>query len=367
MMRVFISNTQKNVDYSRIKSGIFFTGILFIGLFFSGNLHSQDRGRLYSPDEFLRSGYFQYSIDLGELRREGNVSATLISKRPRRPGNQAILYIHGYLDYFFQKEMGDRFVQSGYTFYALDLRRHGRSWQEGQILSYSNNLREFFEEIEYALEIIADEGHEYIVLMGHSTGGLISALFMNESPGAEKIDLLVLNSPFLAFNFGDKERKMALRVAGLAGFISPRRELGPPFSPLYGMSLHESHHGEWAFDTIVKPIQAPRARAGWIRAVNRAQRNLARKSDIRVPTLILHSDHSVYADEWTDDLLSGDAVLNVDHIKTLGPGLGRKVDLIEVEGALHDVFLSGKPLRQKTLEKTLDWISEHLRLGSLSE
>ncbi|TVR82370.1 MAG: alpha/beta hydrolase [Saprospirales bacterium] len=345
----------RNALCSKLSGGLF---ILFLSL---ASLQAQDRGRVYTPDDFLRSGYFKYSIDLGELRREGNISATLISKRPRRPGNQAVLYIHGYLDYFFQQEMGEKFVQSGYTFYALDLRRHGRSWQEGQILSYSRDMREYFEEIELALEIIADEGHEQIVLMGHSTGGLISALFMNESSASTKIDLLVLNSPFLAFNFGDKNGKLALGFARMAGFIAPRRELGPPLSPLYGMSIHLSHHGEWNFDTIVKPIQAPRAKAGWIRAVSRSQRQLTRKSDIGIPTLILHSDRSVYSDEWSEELLKGDAVLSVEHIKALGPALGKHVDLIELEGALHDVFLSPGPVRHRAYELTLSWIARHLQ------
>jgi alpha-beta hydrolase superfamily lysophospholipase len=40
---------------------------------------------------------------------------------PRGP----VLYVHGFIDYFFQRHMAERFAAEGYAFYALDLRKHG--------------------------------------------------------------------------------------------------------------------------------------------------------------------------------------------------------------------------------------------------
>ncbi len=37
---------------------------------------------------------------------------------------KAVLYIHGFIDYFFQTEMAEQFNQHGYDFYALDLRKY---------------------------------------------------------------------------------------------------------------------------------------------------------------------------------------------------------------------------------------------------
>lgn len=58
---------------------------------------------------------------------EGKVVATLISAMCEMPSAKAILYVHGYVDYFFQTHMAERFVREGWNFYALDLRKYGRS------------------------------------------------------------------------------------------------------------------------------------------------------------------------------------------------------------------------------------------------
>ena len=78
---------------------------------------------------------------------------------------RGVLYIHGYNDYFFQKDMGDRFIDSGYAFYAVDLRRYGRS-----ILPYRRpyevrNIAEYYADIDSALMLMHQNGVRDIVLM----------------------------------------------------------------------------------------------------------------------------------------------------------------------------------------------------------
>ena len=56
---------------------------------------------------------------------DGPVVATLLRKRPAQPVSRAVLYVHGFADYFFQRHVGDRFAETGRAFYALDLRKYG--------------------------------------------------------------------------------------------------------------------------------------------------------------------------------------------------------------------------------------------------
>ena len=56
----------------------------------------------------------------------GAVTATLIRHDRTTPSKRALLYVHGYNDYFFQAAMGDSIAQHGIDFYALDLRKYGR-------------------------------------------------------------------------------------------------------------------------------------------------------------------------------------------------------------------------------------------------
>ena len=54
---------------------------------------------------------------------EGSVAATLVRFAAGRASSRAVLYLHGYVDYFFQTHMARWFVARGWSFYALDLRK----------------------------------------------------------------------------------------------------------------------------------------------------------------------------------------------------------------------------------------------------
>ena len=81
----------------------------------------------YQPD-ILGAGYEQATLDLPN-DYEGQVVATLVRKKAAEPTKKAVLYIHGFIDYFFQTEMAERFNEQGFDFYALDLRKYGRSYE----------------------------------------------------------------------------------------------------------------------------------------------------------------------------------------------------------------------------------------------
>ena len=53
---------------------------------------------------------------------DGAVVATLVRLPAAEARSGAVLYVHGFSDYFFQRHMAERFAAEGYAFYALDLR-----------------------------------------------------------------------------------------------------------------------------------------------------------------------------------------------------------------------------------------------------
>lgn len=75
--------------------------------------------------------YERQTINLG-TDDEGPVVATLVRRRAERPSGRAVLYVHGFVDYFFQTHLADFFAERGWDFYALDLRKYGRSLLPGQ-------------------------------------------------------------------------------------------------------------------------------------------------------------------------------------------------------------------------------------------
>ena len=69
----------------------------------------------------------------------------------RLPGGEAprgaVLYVHGFADYFFQRHMAERFAAEGYAFYALDLRKHGRSLRPHQHPNFCKSVTEYYADI----------------------------------------------------------------------------------------------------------------------------------------------------------------------------------------------------------------------------
>jgi alpha-beta hydrolase superfamily lysophospholipase len=122
------------------------------------------------PD-ILGTDYEMMTLAMG-TDYEGEVVATLVRRQPRSAGTRAVLYIHGYNDYFFQTHVADFYVRRGISFYALDLRKHDRSLLPHQTPSLCQSLREYYPEIDAAVEIIKQEGHEVVLVNGHSTGAL---------------------------------------------------------------------------------------------------------------------------------------------------------------------------------------------------
>src|SRR5262245_39478185 len=129
---------------------------------------------------------------------EGEVVATLVRRRVE--GNRAVLYVHGFVDYFFQVHLADFYVERGYSFYALDLRKYGRSLLPHQTANFARSMSDYFPEIDEAVRLIREDGNDVLLVNGHSTGGLITALWADRVRGQGLIDGLFLNSPFLELN-----------------------------------------------------------------------------------------------------------------------------------------------------------------------
>lgn len=85
----------------------------------------------WHPDSVLGEGFEMRSVTHPD-DYSGNVRSTIIRHRSDCGDSTAVLYIHGYNDYFFQDEEAERIADSCYHFYAVDLRKYGRSLLPGQ-------------------------------------------------------------------------------------------------------------------------------------------------------------------------------------------------------------------------------------------
>lgn len=294
---------------------------------------------------------FGFDVTKFELKDdyEGRVEATLLSRKSKKTSDKAILYIHGFIDYFFQLELADWANRQGYNFYAIDLRKYGRSMLPHQKPNYFRDFREYYEEIDAAVGVIRKEDkNNFLALMGHSTGGLISALYANDEASDSVVDALILNSPFFELNASAPVNMLVSPLLALTGKVLPNVISPVKLADGYAMSIHKDYYGEWDFDTKLKPIKGFPIYFGWLNGIYSAQRKLQKGLKIQCPILVLHASKSVKPGKYNDDMIMADAVLNVEHMKKYAQALGNKVKVVEIENGRHDLILSEESPRKKT-------------------
>lgn len=305
--------------------------------------------------DVLGEGYEQRVIQM-PADEEGEVICTIIRKKANTPSTKAVLYIHGFCDYFFNRELAQAITERGIDFYAIDLRKYGRSFLSHQRINSCRNLNEYFADIDTALSIIKAEGHTDITLNAHSTGGLTTSLYAAEHQTNKKYKRIILNSPFLSMNQSWFKEKILIPVMSFIGRFFPKLPLPKGLSGLYGETIHKDYKGEWEYNETWKPIVAFPMDAGWLRAIHKGHLRVKEGLNLNDSILVLSSDKSIYGEVWTEDFRKGDAVLDVKEIQELGKTLGENASTRVVNNGLHDLALTAKPVRTNYFEILLNYI-----------
>ncbi|WOP20153.1 alpha/beta hydrolase [Raineyella sp. LH-20] len=287
------------------------------------------------------------------------IGGVLVRRDPPGDERPAVLYLHGWNDYFFQTHLADFWAGLGYAFYALDLRRYGRALQPGQYFGYITDLGDYAREIDGAVATIRSAGHDRIVLMGHSTGGLTGALYADSHPGV--FEAVVLNSPWLELSGNAVLRQLVTGLVTGAARMAPTTVLPMTDQGFYRRTILASEGGEWDFDTAWKRSPAP-IRLGWGRAIVRGHEQVAAGLDIAAPVIVLCSDHSATGLTWTDEMERADTVLDADGIARRAPYLGRHVTVVRIHDGLHDLTLSPAPVRAAFFRALGTWVAAYCGL-----
>ena len=288
----------------------------------------------------------------------------------------AFLALHGWNDYFYQRELA-RFISSiGGHFYALDLRKYGRSHLEGQTWGFITDLDDYDEELHIALDAIhAEHGEIPVILYGHSTGGLTATLWADRHPGA--IAGLVLNSPWLELQGARGIRNASQPAFDALSRLSPTAVIPLPDNGFYHRTLNGDHLSAadlpadaetdpffttgWEPDPRYRHMPTFPVRAGWLRAILNGHAQVAEGLDIPCPILMLTSDHSISDAEWSDEFLAADSVLTVENLWMRAPFLGSKITLTKLKGAIHDVTLSRREVREAAFSEMHEFLASALK------
>lgn len=289
---------------------------------------------------------------------EGKVITTLIESRKNNKGaSKTILYVHGFSDYFFQTHFMDYFNQHNINFFAIDLRKCGRSLLPHQHPNYCRSFREYFPEMDYAIEFIYNENaNTQLFLLGHSTGGLLVSYYAKFGLHRKKVSGVILNSPFFDFNV-PFYKKPFIGMMAKSKYQKDAFASIEGLPDIYGRSLHKDFEGEWEYSKDLKPILPFSAYCAWILAVLHIQNIIQEEPNMGdLPILLMHSDLSGNPNKMTTHTTISDVVLNVKDMTRVGNKLSNNVKEVIIDKGLHDLFLSKKEVREKALKEVVDFI-----------
>ncbi|GAB3085851.1 alpha/beta hydrolase [Corynebacterium aquatimens] len=321
---------------------------------------------VWHPDE-LGDGFEYTTIPLGtDPDGEGTVETVLVRAVPGPghsidPAKPALLWVHGMSDYFFQDHVARHYLEQGYPFYGVDLRKCGRAHKADQRWHYTTDMRYYHADLTAVARMLADE-HGAIIPMGHSTGGLNVILWAddmrrNDPETHSLIAGLVLNSPWVDLQFPELFIKVAAPVVRAVGKRWPLMTLPISGEATYGESIHAGAHGRWEYDLVKKRPGGHQKYLGWLRAVIEGQAQIHdRDIDTGVPTLTLCSAKSYLGKPYSKEADTADSVLEVEQIKRWAPTLSDNAELAVIDGALHDVFLSQPEVLDEAYRVTDAWI-----------
>ncbi len=306
---------------------------------------------------FLFSSLFALEFETQKLKTK-EYEATLIYKTLPY-SSKAVVYIHGFNDYFFNEELALKFLEQGYSFFAIDLHNYGRNLKPDSKPYYFTNIEEFDEEISLALSLVRKTFQiENITLYGYSQGALIATLYTNRH---HNVDQLILDSAFFDFYFDSWVEEFALPAVSYIGKFFPSFKIDSDEPNIFAQTLHKNYEGEWEFDlTLKSTITNAPVYLGWIHAIYEAQKIIHQKINLDIPVLSLYSNASYHENSPKELLFKGDIVLDVEDIQKFSNNLNDNPKLTThkiIEKAMHGVTLSQPSVRQKAYKEIFTWLS----------
>jgi alpha-beta hydrolase superfamily lysophospholipase len=197
-----------------------------------------------------------------------------------------------------------------------------------------------------------------LVLMGHSTGGLVFSLWADRHPG--RFNALVLNSPWLEYQLTAAARAVVAPVLRAGTKINPKTAMPSIDLGFYSRAVDKNKNGEWEFNYDWRPEHGFPVRPAWLNAILTGHAHVAAGLNIQAPVFTWLSTRSLLVPRWSDDMMRSDLAIDVNIVAARVHNLGKLVTLARIENAMHDVVLSAKPVRLKAFSELTQWLRAYL-------
>lgn len=131
--------------------------------------------------------------------------------------------------------------------------------------------------LDTALAIIREEGNDKILPDGTFYRWLITPYYLDSKKGKLPVDGLILNSPFLDWNFGWMMEKIVIPVVSCIGKLFPNLTVQGYGDASYAHSLLKQFKGEWVYNTDWKMINGPSEKSRMDKRHTRSAENSAER------------------------------------------------------------------------------------------
>jgi lysophospholipase len=243
------------------------------------------------------------------------------------------------------------------TLYAMDHRGMGFSERPlpDRLKMHVERFDEYVEDLATFVDtVVKGTGHESLYLLGHSTGALVAALYMERRP--ETIHAGVLCSPFFDLNVGPVPGCVTRSLARLLDRPTRRNEYGPGQRdikrsdfPRNKISHSHARWSLWEEDIIPnnEAIQFGGVTNHWLReslmAGHRAVQGAGR---IRVPLLLLQAEQ--------------DSIVSLSAQNRFCRRAPRCKKLL-IRGAKHEILIEHNRLRSEAIGRIKTFFTRQLQ------
>ncbi|CAE8598581.1 unnamed protein product [Polarella glacialis] len=282
-----------------------------------------------------------------------------------RPGNtKCLLWFPGRNDTFMHPHVAPMLDACGLDLYVVEHRRLGRSQigaskADFALTSHVVDFKTFLEEqdagIGFALE--GEKKYEKVALYARSTGGIEASLYVRSGKYKDRIDALVLNSPFLDFGMGGANEMLCDAMDELMPIMSflkgkdaaaeadmPGTSGGTPKPSSYGASIYSQYP---SCDLRCRNWITNRMTAGFVAASAQLHDELQKMEATAIPTLVCYSD--------------GDSCLDGKEVAQRAKFLSSDVTPFFLANGRHDLLLNyTKEDNQKVMDTIQGFLADKI-------
>lgn len=268
----------------------------------------------------------------------------------------AIVISHGFSESStYYKELIYNLYERGYSVYFLDHRGHGKSdrMTDRRTPVHVDRFHNYVADLHSFMEnVVKQDNHQHIHLLGHSMGGLVATQYMAQHPGS--VEKLVLSAPLFSPNL---PRWMPPGLAGALSHVV--RGLGygsayalqqserPVLKDGYENNLLTTSRARFRLKWTTFNGEDPNERNngatyGWVaEAVAASERGVGAGPLIDVPVLVMKAgDDRVVRNSATDQFCKGVADCTVESYAT----------------ARHDLLNERDEIRDKVMAKIFSFL-----------